>query len=404
MLKSHFKLFPLNNILFKSQLKNKFIFFSFRYFSETDSPTNKKFNLLFFGNDEISLPSLEKLYENSTKSDTLINKLTVITTPNDNKKSTQGIFHKYLQTKNLEKIFFDKKDLQNSWRDLEKKIVSEKYNLGLIASFGQMIPMDILKSLDENVFVMHPSLLPKYRGGAPIQHTLLNNEKKTGITICQASIGKFDAGDIVLQKSIDVEIFHRFKELSYILSNLGAEGIMEFLSNYENLLSKKVVQKEELSSKAPLIIGQNIYLDFINDDAIKVLTDYKSFFGSQIEPFSKFMLGKDERQIFFDNLFVVTKSSSYYTKILNNIDKKAKPGAIFWDIKQERNFIFIKSKNDWLATNKIKLNGTNYLSGEFFIIKMLQNKRFNEINKNELNYRISPNEAFTLRGIEAKNK
>jgi len=392
----------MKNSFFKSQIKSQLILSNLKHFSEAENTSDKKFNMLFFGNDEISLPSLEKLYENSIKSDTLINKLTIVTTPNDNKKSTQGIFHQYLQMKNLEKIFLDKKDLKNSWNELENKIKSEKYNLGLIASFGQMIPKEIIKSLNEKVFVMHPSLLPKYRGGAPIQHTLLNHDKKTGITICEASIGKFDAGDIVLQKSIDVEIFHRFKELSFILSNLGADALIEFLSNYDNLLLKKIPQNEELSSKAPLIIGQNIYLDFINDEASKVLTDYKAFFGSQIEPFSKFILGKEEKQIFFDNLFVVTKSSSYYTKILQDIDKKAKPGAIFWDIKQERNFVFIKAKNDWLATNKIKLNGTNYVNGEFFIVKMMQNKRFNEANKNELNFRISANEALILKGIEGK--
>lgn len=403
MLKANSKLFlMMKNRLLRSQLKFQIISSHSKYFSESDSTSNKKFNLLFFGNDEISLASLEKLHDNSTKSDTLINKLTVITTPNENKKSTQGIFHKFLQMKNIEKVYLDKNDLKNSWLELEKKILLEKYNIGLIASFGQMIPKEIIKSLDEKVFVMHPSLLPKYRGGAPIQHTLINNEKKTGVTICQASIGKFDAGDIVLQKSIDIEVFHRFKELAFILSNLGAESVVEFLSNYENLLSKKIPQKEELSSKAPLIIGQNIYLDFINDDANKVLTDYKAFFGSQIEPFTKFMLGKEERQMFFDNLFVVTKSSSYYTKILQDIDKKAKPGAIFWDLKQERNFVFIKANNDWLATNKIKLNGTNYLNGEIFIVKTLKNKRFNEENKNELNFRISANEANTLKGIEGK--
>jgi len=397
------KLFFQENRLLNSAFKFPLISSFRKYFAESlDSKSNKKFNLLFFGNDEISLPSLEKLYDNSTKTDTLINKLTVVTTPNENKKSTQGIFHKFLQMKNVEKIYLDKKDLKNSWLELEKQISAEKYNLGLVASFGQMIPKEIIMSLNEKVFVMHPSLLPKYRGGAPIQHTLLNQEKKTGITICEASIGKFDAGDIVLQKSIDIEVFHRFKELSFILSNLGSEAIIDFLSNYENLLSRKIPQKEELVSKAPLIIGQNIFLDFINDEANKVLTDYKAFFGSQIEPFTKFMLGKDERQMFFDNLFVVTKSSNYYTKLLQEIDMKAKPGAIFWDLKQERNFVFIKAKKDWLATNKIKLNGTNYVNGEFFIVKILQNKRFNEVNKNELNYRISTNEANSLKEIEGK--
>jgi len=394
-------MFHNSSIKIKNQ-NNLFYKFNSKYFSQAEESQGKKFKLLFFGNDEISLPSLEKLYENSIKSESLIDKLTVITTPNDNKKSTQGIFHKYLQMRNINKIYLDKKDLNKSWESLNKTIKNDKYDLGLIASFGNMIPKEIIKSLNERIFVMHPSLLPKYRGASPIQHTILNKEKRTGVTICEASIGKFDAGDIVLQKPVEIEIFHRFKELSYILSGLGAEAIMEFLSDYENLLSKKIPQKEELSSLAPMIKGQNIYLDFMNDSASKIVSEYKAFFGSQIEPFTKFLLNKEEKQLFFDNLFVVTKNSSYYTKILQEIDKKAKPGSIYWDLKQERNFVFIKSKDDWLATNKIKLNGTNYINGEIFTVKMLQNKRFNEINKTEINYKVLQNDVKNIQ-IEKKN-
>ena len=66
------------------------------------------------------------------------------------------------------------------------------------------------------------------------------------------------------------------------------------------------------------------------------------------------MLNKNERQMFFDNLFLETNSSNYYTKILQGIDSKAKPGDIYWDLKSERNFIFIKAKSIGLIL--VKLN------------------------------------------------
>lgn len=359
--------------------------YNFNFCENTsDNNIKQKFNLLFFGNDEISLPSLDKIYS-IKKNNALIDRLTIVTTPNDNKKSTQGVFHKYLNSRNFDMIYLDRNNINNSWKELEKKIKEEKFNIGIIASFGKMIPKDIIVSLNQKVYVMHPSLLPKYRGGAPIQHTLLNKEKKTGVTICEASIDKFDAGDIMLQKEINVEIFHRFKELSLILSDLGAEAIGEFLENYESLYKNKIEQKENDSSKAP-IINEDIYLNFFKQDAEEICKNYKAFFGSQIEPFTKFQLNKNQRQMFFDNLFIVTKSSNYYTKILQAIDAKAKPGDIYWDLKSERNFIFIKAKDNWVASSQIKLNGTNYLKAEYLITKMFMNKRFDEKNKDKLNF------------------
>jgi len=358
-----------------------------RNFCELNQKEKKpKFNVLFFGNDEISLPSLDKLIQISKNINSPIEKLTVVTTPNDNKKSTQGIFHKFLNSKEITKIYLDKKNLNISWIDLEKTIKEEKYNIGLIASFGQMIPKEIISTLNNKIYVMHPSLLPKYRGGAPIQHTLLNNEKKTGVTICEASIDKFDAGDIVIQKEINVEIFHRFKELSLILSNLGAEAIFEFIENYDKIIMKKYPQDNKLSCKAPLINGE-IYLNFLEQDAEEICRNYKAFYGSQIEPFTKFVLNKNERQMFFENLFIINKLSIHYTKTLQLIDNKAKPGDIYWDLKSDRNFIFIKAKNDWVASSQIKLNGTNYLKADFLITKLFMNKRFDEINKDKLNFK-----------------
>lgn len=375
---------------------------SYYFCTTTDNPKANKFRILFFGNDEVSLPSLEKLYEYSLKNDSLIDKITTVTTPSENKKSTQAIFHKFLTLKNCDKILLDKKDLTNSWLNLQNKIIAEKYNLGLIASFGLMIPKDVIASLNEQVFVMHPSLLPKYRGGAPIQHTLLNKEKVTGITLCQASIGKFDAGDIVIKKKVDIEVFHRFKELSFILSNLGADTIIEFLSNYEHFLANKFPQDQALASKAPIIKGEEIYLDFANYDANKILTEYRAFFGSQIEPFTKFTLKQEQRQMFFENLLLVTKTSSLYTKVLKEIDSKAKPGSIYWDLKQEKNFIFIKAKDDWLASNKVKLNGTNYLDANYVITKLLLNKRFDEVNKSEINFKTLPDPGLQQKKIDNK--
>lgn len=60
-----------------------------------------------------------------------------------------------------------------------------------------MVPTEIIDSFPLGMYVMHPSLLPKYRGACPIQHAILNKETETGVSIIEISKNKFDAGNIL---------------------------------------------------------------------------------------------------------------------------------------------------------------------------------------------------------------
>jgi methionyl-tRNA formyltransferase len=70
-------------------------------------------------------------------------------------------------------------------------------DLGVVASFGHMIPDSIISCFPEGMLVVHPSLLPKYRGACPIQHAINNRERETGVSIIEISRGVFDAGGIL---------------------------------------------------------------------------------------------------------------------------------------------------------------------------------------------------------------
>ena len=72
------------------------------------------------------------------------------------------------------------------------------FKISFVASFGHMVPNDFIDKFPLGMYVMHPSLLPKYRGACPIQHAILNNEEETGISIIEISKNKFDAGKILL--------------------------------------------------------------------------------------------------------------------------------------------------------------------------------------------------------------
>lgn len=84
------------------------------------------------------------------------------------------------------------------WNILADKLSSNPFDIGVIASFGHMVPDGIISHFASGMLVMHPSLLPKYRGACPIQHAILNRETSTGTSIIEISKGVFDAGDVLV--------------------------------------------------------------------------------------------------------------------------------------------------------------------------------------------------------------
>jgi len=77
--------------------------------------------------------------------------------------------------------------------------------------------------------VIHPSLLPKYRGASPIQYSLLNGDKETGISIIEISKGKFDAGKVFIQEKIAIEPTMRYSELAMELAVIGNNNLKKLL-------------------------------------------------------------------------------------------------------------------------------------------------------------------------------
>lgn len=112
------------------------------------------------------------------------------------------------------------------------------------AAYGQFLPTKFLNSAKIAAVNVHGSLLPKYRGGAPIQYSLINGDKKTGITIMEM-VKKMDAGDIYAQKAIEIEPDDTAGSLFEKLSYLGRDLLIETLPKISDGSVQKVTQNEE---------------------------------------------------------------------------------------------------------------------------------------------------------------
>jgi methionyl-tRNA formyltransferase len=103
----------------------------------------------------------------------------------------------------------------------------------VVAAYGQILRPDTLYATTKGAYNVHASLLPKYRGAAPIERAIMNGESETGITIMQMDEG-LDTGPMVLQIPVNIPPEMNTGELTDLLANTGAKAIVESLNLLEN--------------------------------------------------------------------------------------------------------------------------------------------------------------------------
>ena len=141
-------------------------------------------------------------------------------------------------------------------------------DLYVVAAFGQILSREILDLPKFGCINIHASLLPKYRGAAPIQWAVIDGEEKTGITIQQMNEG-VDTGDILLQKEYYLEKDETGAGLFDRLCVLGAEAIVEAIEKIENGTVCPVKQDESLATHAKMLTKAMGEIDF-SKDAVEI--------------------------------------------------------------------------------------------------------------------------------------
>ena len=130
-----------------------------------------------------------------------------------------------------------------------------------VAAYGKILPVDILELPPLGCINVHSSLLPKYRGAAPINWAILNGEDETGITIQRMAEG-IDTGDILAQVSTPIDINENAAQLLVRLARLGAELLVETVRKLENSLAKATPQDESRASHAPMLSKELSSMDW----------------------------------------------------------------------------------------------------------------------------------------------
>ena len=135
--------------------------------------------------------------------------------------------------------------------NIYKKIVSLDIDIFVVVAF-RILPEKYISIPRFGSINLHASLLPQYRGAAPIQWALMNGDKATGVSVFQIE-KKVDTGKIICKKKVNINESDNFESLSNRLSNLGAEVILKALNNIEDGETNLLEQDNSLSTKAPKI-------------------------------------------------------------------------------------------------------------------------------------------------------
>ena len=215
-------------------------------------------NIVFFGSSQFAVPSLEVLIKNGYQISCVVTQPDrqkgrgLVLTPTAIKKNAQGYNLKIYQPEriNSEEAIIFLKNLNS--------------DLFVVISYGQILSqgiLDIPRIFSVNV---HASVLPGYRGAAPINWAIINQEKTTGITIMQIT-QEMDAGPIILQKKIEIKDDDTSPTLENKLSLLGADLLVESLRRIKNNDYKLEPQDDSRVTLAPKLKKQDGLIDWAKD-------------------------------------------------------------------------------------------------------------------------------------------
>ena len=226
------------------------------------------FKILFMGTPEFSIPILKSIYETNNKI------LEVYTQPPKKKNRGQKIInspiHEY--SKKLGISVRDPSEFDNEEIDHIEKL---KPDLVIVVAYGKILPKKLL-NLKNILFVnVHASLLPKWRGAAPIQRAIMNMDHETGVSIMKI-VPKLDAGPVLIQSKIKITKEINLKELSDKMSELGAKLILDTLKLVENKKVNFIEQNESEATYAKKIEKIETRINW-KDDAGKILAKINAF-------------------------------------------------------------------------------------------------------------------------------
>lgn len=295
--------------------------------------------LIFFGTPETAAHSLSELINN-------FNVIAVVTQPDKPVGRKQNVIE--VPVKRVAKKFgiktFQPIDIKTIIDDLK----SLHADLGVVFAYSEIIPKKIINIFPRGILNIHPSLLPKYRGPAPVQAAIVNGEKETGVSIIVID-KNLDHGPILCQEKITIKADETARELLKKLAEKGTEILIHFIPKYISGELKPKPQDHAQATFTKIIKRDDGKIDW-NMQAIAIYRQFRAYY-----PWPGIFTYINNKRVKILDICVMDNPP--YNKQIH--------GKFFLTNKNE---LAVYCKKSALVLKKIQIEGKNPVDGKNFLL------------------------------------
>lgn len=312
-------------------------------------------NILFMGTPDFAKESLESLYNAQ------YNIIGAVTNPDKPKGRGMKLIAspvKEFAIKNNIPVYQPLKVRKNE--ELLNEIKRLNPDVICVVAYGKILPKELLDIPKLGCINVHGSLLPKYRGAAPIQWAVINGEKETGVATMYMNEG-MDTGDIILTEKVNIGPDETTGELWNRLSKIGGDLLVKTLQLIEKEEAPRKKQGEDFSM-APMLNKEVGLIDWNNKTAIEIKNLVRG-----LNPIIGAYTFVNNKKIKIWKAQLI-ENENFEKDILNDkISTTAKPGDVL--LASDKKGLFFKAKNAVIeaieiqAENSKKMNAKDYLRG-----------------------------------------
>ena len=315
----------------------------------------KKISIIFAGTPEFAVPALEKI--NLAGFEIKL----VLTQPDRKSGRGMNVRKSPVKEKSIElDIPVYQPEVLTNNKEALNSITSKKADILIVVAYGLIIPEEILNVFNGHIYNIHASLLPRWRGAAPIHRAIEMGDKETGITIMKI-VNQLDAGPMIMKEKVPISEEDTTDFLSKKLSKLGASMINAFLKNIERgKVIKLEKQNEEDVTYAKKINKLEAFADFNNSPEVLC---------QKIRAFNPFPM----ININFDGKSLKIVKAKIYNK---EIKKNLASGKLFLQGED----LLLSLSSGVLKLEEVRLEGKKTMIASDFV-KGHQVTKINSVNK-----------------------
>ncbi len=319
--------------------------------------------ILFMGTPDFAKASLEKIYNAGYEI------IGVVTNPDKPKGRGMKLFASPVKEFALEKgiTVYQPAKIRNNSEFIEK-IKELNPDVICVVAYGKILPKEILEIPSCGCINVHGSLLPKYRGAAPIQWAVINGDKITGVTTMYMDVG-MDTGDIILKQEVEIGEDETTGELWEKLATTGGDLLVKTLKEIEKGTVTRTIQGDDFSV-APMIDKQIAKIDWNEKTAQEIKNLVRG-----LNPIMGAYSYIEDKKIKFWNVQKLTYEE--FMKDFGENPSNKENGKVL--ISNSKDGLYIKAKDGVIKVLEIqgenarKMNILDFLRGN----KIMENEKFN---------------------------